>query len=203
MMKFIPVFLAASLTLAAAVPAASEEGAAKSANPQVYVKTNMGGFTIELYPDKAPKTVENFLNYVDKGYYAGTIFHRVIKGFMIQGGGFTKDMSQKPTGPAIKNEAGNGLKNRKYTIAMARTNVVDSATSQFFINTVDNSGLDHKDNTQRGFGYCVFGKVIDGTDVIDKIELVKTTTKGPYRDVPVKPVIIKAMTVISGDEEEE
>ena len=176
----------------------AEEKAAN--NPQVYVKTNVGGFTIELYPDKAPVTVANFLNYVEKGFYSGTTFHRVIKGFMIQGGGFTTDMTQKSPAPPIKNEAHNGLKNKKYTLAMARTNVVDSATSQFFINTVNNTGLDHRDKSQGGYGYCVFGMVIDGTDTVDKIEMVKTTTKGNYADVPVKPVIIKAMTLMTDED---
>jgi cyclophilin family peptidyl-prolyl cis-trans isomerase len=200
MTRFLPVLLAVAFILAAALPASSQEKAAETNNPRVYVKTNMGGFTIELYPDKAPVTVENFLNYVKKGFYEGTIFHRVIKGFMIQGGGFTKDMTQKATAPPIKNEADNGLKNKKYTVAMARTQVVNSATSQFFINTVNNTGLDHRDKTQGGYGYCVFGKVVEGTDVIDKIEMVQTTTKGNYADVPVKPVIIKAMTVMTEEE---
>ncbi|MBU8921686.1 MAG: peptidyl-prolyl cis-trans isomerase [Bacteroidales bacterium] len=167
----------------------------------VFVKTTMGNFTIELFDDKAPITVENFLNYVDKKYYNGTIFHRVISTFMIQGGGFTKEMSKKDTAPPIKNEAANGVKNLKYTIAMARTDVVDSGTSQFFINVNDNPALDHKDKTDRGFGYCAFGIVTEGMDVIDKIKLVKTTTKGSYGDVPVKPVIIKSITRILPEEE--
>jgi cyclophilin family peptidyl-prolyl cis-trans isomerase len=200
MTRLVPVLLTAAIFLAAAIPTSSEEKA-KENNPQVYVKTNVGGFTLELYPDKAPVTVENFLNYVEKGYYGETIFHRVIKGFMVQGGGFTSDMRQKDTAPPIKNEADNGLKNKKYTIAMARTNVVDSATSQFFINTVDNTGLDHKNKSQSGYGYCVFGKVIEGTEVIDKIEAAKTTTKGSYADVPVKPVVIKAMTLMTEEDE--
>ena len=201
MMKFLPALLTVALVLAASIPASSEEKAEKSNNPHVYIKTNVGGFTIELYPDKAPVTVASFLNYVEKGYYSGTIFHRVIKGFMIQGGGFVIDMTQKETAPPIKNEAANGLKNKKYTLAMARTNVVDSATSQFFINVNNNTGLDHKDKTQAGYGYCVFGKVIEGSEVIDKIEMVQTTTKGAYGDVPVKPVIIKAMTLMTDEDE--
>ena len=203
MQRLFTVLLTVAVAVALTVPAFSQEKAVKEKagkNPQVYVKTNVGGFTIELYADKAPVSVENFLNYVEKGYYSGTIFHRVIKGFMVQGGGFTSDMTQKATAPPIKNEADNGLKNKKYTLAMARTNVVNSATSQFFINTVDNTGLDHRDKSQAGFGYCVFGKVIDGADVIDKIEMVKTTTKGAYADVPVKPVIIKAMTLMTEEE---
>ncbi len=200
MMRLLPVVLTAAMILAAAIPASSQEKA-KANNPHVYIKTNVGGFTIELYPDKAPETVANFLNYVEKGYYSGTIFHRVIKSFMIQGGGFMPDMTQKETGPPIKNEAYNGLKNKKYTLAMARTDVVDSATSQFFVNTKDNGNLDHRKKTQDGFGYCVFAKVIEGTEVIDKIELVKTATKGSYGDVPVKPVIIKAMTLMTEEDE--
>ena len=201
MMKFIPALLTVAFILAASIPAFSEEKAAESNNPHVYIKTNVGGFTIELYPDKAPLTVANFLNYVEKGFYAGTIFHRVIKGFMIQGGGFTQDMSMKETAAPIKNEAFNGLKNKKYTLAMARTNIVDSATCQFFINTSNNTALDHREKSQSGFGYCVFGKVIEGSEVIDKIEMVKTTTKGSYADVPSKPVIIKAMTIMTDEEE--
>ncbi len=200
MMRLLPVLMTVAMILAAAIPASSEEKAQES-RPHVYIKTNVGGFTIELYPDKAPVTVANFLNYVDKGYYSGTIFHRVIKGFMIQGGGFMTDMTQKETAPPIKNEADNGLKNKKYTLAMARTNVVDSATSQFFINTSDNTALDHKNKTQSAYGYCVFGKVIEGSEVIDKIEMAKTTTKGSYGDVPVKPVIIKAMTLMTDEDE--
>jgi cyclophilin family peptidyl-prolyl cis-trans isomerase len=169
-------------------------------NPQVYVKTNVGMFVIELYKDKAPITVENFLSYVDKKYYDGTIFHRIIPTFMIQGGGFLPDMTKKETAPPIKNEATNGLKNEKYTVSMARTQVVDSATSQFFINVADNFGLDHKDTTPRGYGYAVFGKVIEGTDVIDKIKAVKTAKKGAYSDVPVKPVVIKAIRVMEPEE---
>ena len=143
----------------------------------------------------------NFLNYVEKGYYSDTIFHRVIKSFMVQGGGFMIDMTMKDTAPAIKNEADNGLKNKKYTIAMARTDIVDSATSQFFINTNNNTGLDHKSKTRAEYGYCVFGKVIEGTDVIDKIDMAKTGKKGAYGDVPVKPVIIKAMTLMTDEDE--
>ena len=173
----------------------------KEGNPMVYVKTTMGNFTVELYEKEAPITVENFLGYVDKKFYEGTIFHRVINGFMIQGGGFTKEMSQKPTGAPIKNEATNGLKNKTYTLAMARTGVIDSATCQFFINVADNTPLDHKGKNQAGFGYCVFGKVIEGMDVIDKIKVVKTTTKGRYADVPVKPVIIKSISRILPEEE--
>ena len=166
-------------------------GAAKA--PHVIMKTSLGEMTIELYPDKAPISVQNFLDYVDAKFYDGTIFHRVIPTFMIQGGGFTEDMQQKPTKPPIKNEAGNGLKNTTGTLAMARTGVVDSATSQFFINTVDNAFLDHRDETPAGFGYAVFGKVVNGMDVVKKIAAVPTTTKAPHQNVPVTPVIIESV----------
>ena len=158
-----------TLLLAAALPTGSgaQEAEKPAANPRVVVNTNHGDFTIELYPDKAPATVKNFLGYVEKKFYDGTIFHRVIDGFMIQGGGFMPDMTQKETGPPIKNEADNGLKNSRYTIAMARTNIVDSATCQFFINVADNAGLDHRDKTPPGYGYAVFGMVVEGTEVVD------------------------------------
>jgi len=159
--------------------------------PVVIMKTSMGDVKIELDPEKAPITVKNFLNYVDSKYYNGTIFHRVISGFMIQGGGLTPNMHQRRTSKPIKNEAYNGLSNERGTVAMARTNIVDSATSQFFINVKDNNFLDHKDKSARNFGYCVFGKVIDGMDVVDKIQNVKTGKSGYTRDVPLQPVIIK------------
>lgn len=160
----------------------------------VLFETSAGDFEVELYPEKAPITVENFLAYVNKAFFEGLIFHRVIDGFMIQGGGFDEDMNQKQTGKPIKNEAGNGLKNEKYTVAMARTNVVDSATAQFFINVEDNDFLDHRDESPAGFGYAVFGKVVSGTDVIDAIKGIKTTTKQYYEDVPVEPVIIRRVS---------
>jgi peptidyl-prolyl cis-trans isomerase B (cyclophilin B) len=163
------------------------------ANPQVVMETSEGKITIELWKDKAPVTVENFLRYTDEDFYAGTIFHRVIDNFMIQGGGMTADMKQKTTHEPIKNEAAAALKNARGTIAMARTQVVDSATSQFFINVKDNDFLNHRDKTPRGFGYAVFGEVVEGMDVVDKIRKVKTTTAGPYRDVPEKPVVIKSV----------
>jgi cyclophilin family peptidyl-prolyl cis-trans isomerase len=153
----------------------------------VKFETNMGDFEIELNTDKAPISSENFLGYVNEGYFDGLIFHRVIKNFMVQGGGFDVDMNEKQTKAPIKNEAENGLKNMKYTVAMARTGEVDSATSQFFINTNNNAFLD---NGARDFGYAVFGNVTSGTDVIDKIEMVATTTKGYFQDVPVENVII-------------
>jgi cyclophilin family peptidyl-prolyl cis-trans isomerase len=158
--------------------------------PRVVLETNHGNIILELYPDKAPQSVENFLSYVDEGYYSGTIFHRVIDGFMIQGGGFTQDMTQKPTKNGVPNEADNGLKNSRGTVAMARTTDPHSATSQFFINTVDNAPLDHTDKTPRGWGYTVFGKVIEGMDVVDAIAEAPTGTVGPFRDVPSETVVI-------------
>ena len=155
----------------------------------VILTTNHGKITIELDAEKAPKTVENFLAYVNAGHYNGTIFHRVIDGFMIQGGGFEPGMKQKPTNEPVENEAKNGLKNDHYTIAMARTSAPHSATAQFFININDNSFLDYPG--QDGWGYCVFGKVSDGTDVVDKIRAVKTTRAGMHADVPVEDVVIE------------
>jgi peptidyl-prolyl cis-trans isomerase B (cyclophilin B) len=206
--------LAASIVLAAATSRAAEPAAKDGAaggekgsaamadkaagggkNPVVVISTSMGDIEVELYADKAPESVKNFLGYVESGQYDGTIFHRVIKDFMIQGGGFTPDMNQKPTKAPIKNEADNGLKNTVGTLAMARTSVPDSATSQFFINTKDNAFLDHKGKTQQGWGYAVFGKVIGGLDVVRKIEAVSTTNKGMHQDVPAEPVVIKSITV--------
>lgn len=161
----------------------------------VVVETNHGNFEIELDANKAPITVKNFLKYVKDRFYDGLIFHRVIDDFMIQGGGFDENMNEKKTRSPIINEATNGLKNKKYTIAMARTSVVDSATSQFFINVADNSFLDNVNKTPQGFGYAVFGKVIKGTEVIDKIKVVSTTTKDFYDDVPEKTILIKKMYV--------
>jgi len=157
---------------------------------KVRVTTNMGEFVLELYPDRAPITVKNFLRYVDRRFYDGTIFHRVIPGFVIQGGGYTKDLVEKPTDPPIKNEANNGLRNERGTIAMARTSIIDSATSQFFINLKDNDFLNHRDQTPSGFGYAVFGRVIQGMDVVDRIAQVPTGIVGGMRDVPLTPVII-------------
>jgi peptidyl-prolyl cis-trans isomerase A (cyclophilin A) len=155
----------------------------------VVLETSKGDITIELYPDDAPITVENFLQYVDDGFFDGTIFHRVIPNFMIQGGGFTEDMNQKPTREPIKNEARNGLKNERGSIAMARTSVVDSATAQFFINHADNEFLN---NSARDFGYAVFGKVVGGMEVVDAIAAVETGRHGPHDDVPREPVVIRS-----------
>jgi len=160
----------------------------------VILTTNHGKITIELDAEKAPKTVENFLAYVNAGHYAGTIFHRVIDGFMIQGGGFEPGMKQKPTNDTVENEAKNGLKNDLYTLAMARTSDPHSASAQFFININNNTFLDYPG--QDGWGYCVFGKVTDGTDIVEKIKAVKTTRSGMFADVPVEDVIIEKAEVI-------
>ncbi len=162
----------------------------------VKLSTNFGDITLELNADKAPITVANFLQYVEGGFYDGVIFHRVINDFMIQGGGFEPNMKQKATKDEIKNEADNGLGNDNYTVAMARTSVPDSASSQFFINIADNDFLNHTAPTSSGWGYCVFGKVVAGMDVVDKIKAVKTTTIAGHRDVPVEPVIIEKASVI-------
>lgn len=163
-------------------------------NPRVAIKTSMGDIVVELYPAKAPKTVENFLNYAKTGHYNGTIFHRVINGFMIQGGGMEVDMTPKPTRAAIENEANNGLKNEPYTIAMARTAAPHSATSQFFINVNNNTSLNYP--AHDGWGYAVFGKVVQGQETVDRIKAVPTRNAGMYRDVPVKPVIIESTTIV-------
>ena len=162
---------------------------------KVTMETSMGTITLELDDEKAPETVANFVRYAKDGHYDGTIFHRVIDGFMIQGGGFTKDMNQKETREPIRNEAMNGLKNLRGTIAMARTMVVDSATSQFFINLVDNAFLDFQSPTPQGFGYAVFGKVMDGMEVVDQIAKVKTGFAGPHQNVPEEAIVIKRVSV--------
>jgi peptidyl-prolyl cis-trans isomerase B (cyclophilin B) len=162
----------------------------------VEMVTSAGALRIELDDEKAPKSVANFLAYVAKGHYANTVFHRVIKGFMVQGGGFAPGMSQKPTDAPITNEANNGLKNKKYTLAMARTSVPHSATAQFFINTKDNGFLDFTAESPQGWGYAVFGRVVSGTEVVDAIEGVRTGRKGMHDDVPVEDVVIKSVTVI-------
>ncbi|WP_179402376.1 peptidylprolyl isomerase [Burkholderia guangdongensis] len=162
----------------------------------VELHTNHGVIKLELDAAKAPKTVENFLNYVKKGHYDGTVFHRVINGFMIQGGGFEPGLTQKPTDAPIQNEANNGLKNDKYTIAMARTNDPHSATAQFFINVNDNDFLNHSSPTPQGWGYAVFGKVVEGQDVVDKIKGVKTGNAGFHQDVPTDDVVIEKAVAI-------
>jgi cyclophilin family peptidyl-prolyl cis-trans isomerase len=172
--------------------------AAGKGNPMVVLSTTLGDIKVELYPDKAPVTVKNFLDYVKAGYYDGTVFHRVIPNFMVQGGGLTADMTDKREGqkPPIKNESDNGLKNDTGTLAMARTSAPDSATSQFFINVKDNGFL-NRESAPDKVGYAVFGKVVDGMDVVNKIVGVKTTTKGPYQNVPVDAVTIKSAKVVS------
>ncbi len=173
---------------------------ADDAHPRVRIATNMGDIVLELDREKAPRTVENFLRYVNEGFYDGTIFHRVIDGFMIQGGGFTQDFEKKPTHAPIRNEADNGLRNKIGTIAMARTGDPHSATAQFFINVANNSYLDFREKTPRAWGYTVFGRVVQGMPVIDKIRRSKTGAGGPFRkDVPRTPVIIEKAVVESAD----
>jgi peptidyl-prolyl cis-trans isomerase B (cyclophilin B) len=162
----------------------------------IKLQTSHGDITLELDTEHAPETVKNFLAYVEAGHYDGTIFHRVIDGFMIQGGGFTADMQQKPTQAPVKNEADNGLKNVRYTVAMARTNDPHSATAQFFINVADNGFLDFKSPTGNGWGYCVFAKVVEGNAVVDKIKDVPTGNKGFHQDVPLENVVIESARVI-------
>ena len=182
--------VAALAVLAAVVPGDAEETA--KGNPKVVLETSQGKMVIELFADKAPETVQNFLAYVDAKFYDDTIFHRVIPNFMIQGGGFTADMKQKSTGDPIKNEADNGLENQRGTLAMARTGDPHSATGQFFINSVNNDFLNYKSKTPQGWGYAVFGKVVEGIEVVDAISAVKTETQGMYQDVPAEPVVINS-----------
>jgi peptidyl-prolyl cis-trans isomerase A (cyclophilin A) len=189
-MKRISRRLAIGLTTALMIHTSSF---AESA-PQVKFQTSLGDFTVEVYPDKAPKTVENFLQYVKDKHFNGTIFHRVMDGFMVQGGGFTPDMQQKATREAIPLEAKNGLKNDRGTIAMARTGNPNSATAQFFINVVDNNGLNAP--SPDGFGYAVFGKVTTGMDIIDKIRTAPTGNKGMFQNVPVTPILINSATLV-------
>lgn len=191
--RFAVLTLALCLGITLALPDAGNAAPA----PKVKITTSLGDIVVELYPDKAPKTVSNFLYYVKSGFYNGTIFHRVINGFMIQGGGLTADMKEKPNKrKPIENEASNGLKNKAYTIAMARTNDPHSATSQFFINVADNAFLDYRSSTTAGYGYAVFGKVIKGQDVVDRIRQVSTGNVGMYQDVPNTPVVIKSITPV-------
>ena len=190
-MKYLVITGIAVLSSAAL----SQQTQPASATVIVVMKTNMGTIEIELFSDRAPQTVSNFLSYVMESFYDSTLFHRVIKGFMIQGGGFTVNYQRKATKPPIRNEAANGLTNKRGTVAMARTNEVDSATSQFFINLVDNKALDHKNNTPKGYGYCVFGRVTDGLDVVDKIASVMVRQGTISEAVPVNPVIIESVRV--------
>ncbi|MFQ5683646.1 MAG: peptidylprolyl isomerase [Candidatus Binatia bacterium] len=187
--KWAVVLVGVILLLAGQVLAQGKPSSGTRERPMVIFSTTLGEVTIELYSDKAPVTVENFLAYVDSQFYDGTIFHRIVPGFVIQGGGFTEQMVQKTTRSPIKNEADNGLKNEQGTLSMARTQDINSATSQFFINLKDNSFLDHG---TRDFGYAVFGKVVNGMDVINKAAAVKTGNQGPFQNVPVEPVIIQS-----------
>jgi cyclophilin family peptidyl-prolyl cis-trans isomerase len=182
---------------AAEEPAAETSPAPTSTNPRVEMRTSLGTMKIELYPDKAPKTVENFLQYAREGFYDGTVFHRVISGFMIQGGGFTPDMSEKETRAPIENEASNGLKNVRGSLAMARTGDPHSASSQFFINTVDNPFLDFTAETVQGYGYAVFGQVVEGLETLDAIKKVSTGSRDGYDDVPMSPVVIESVRVLN------
>jgi len=191
-----PSSLLRRVLLAAAAALLLHGTATAQTAPRVKLATSAGDIVLELYPDKAPKTVANFLQYVAKGQYSGTIFHRVIPGFMIQGGGFDAGMNQKPTDSAIMNEANNGLKNDKYTIAMARTSDPHSASAQFFINVANNGFLNHAAPTQQGWGYAVFGKVVAGMDVVDKITAAATGNKGMHQNVPLTPILINSATLL-------
>ena len=188
---------------APAPPAPSKEDPAvspktpRTGNPMVEMRTRLGTMKIELYADKAPKTVENFLQYAREGFYDGTVFHRVISGFMIQGGGLTPDMSEKETRAPIENEASNGLKNVRGSLAMARTGDPHSASSQFFINTVDNPFLDFQDESVRGWGYAVFGKVVEGLETLDAIKKVSTGSRDGQDDVPLDPVVIESVRILN------
>jgi len=200
-MRTISIFITLMFMLAFAGGCNSTEADAKTKkatvdpnkNPVVVMETSMGTIEIELFKKEAPLSTANFLKYTDEKFYDGTIFHRIIPTFMIQGGGFTADMKKKQNHPPIKNEATNGLKNSRGTLSMARTSVVDSATSQFFINVVDNKSLDHTNTSSRGYGYAVFGKVIKGMEVVDKIKAVETGMCGHMRDCPKTPVVIKSV----------
>ncbi|MCG1042596.1 peptidyl-prolyl cis-trans isomerase [Mycetohabitans sp. B8] len=197
MKLLLSALLGAALITSAPVHAQSNAGTSQAgaSHPNVLFKTSMGEVRVELYPEKAPRTVDNFIQYVTSGQYKNTIFHRVIRGFMIQGGGFTPGMEQKPTRAPIPLESRNGLKNTTGSIAMARTNDPNSASAQFFINTVDNPNLDYPNPD--GHGYAVFGKVVSGLDVVKKIEATPTTTRGSFSDVPQKPIVIQSATVVS------
>ncbi len=199
-MRGIPVLLILLLALAAG-PAASSE--APDPFPRVRLETSMGDIVLELDRDKAPRTVDNFLRYVQDGFYDGTIFHRVVRNFVIQGGGYTTALQKKATRPPIRNEADNGLRNRRGTIAMARTSEPHSATAQFFINVADNGLLDHVEPTRRGWGYAVFGRVVAGMDVVDRIQRTPTGRVGPFRrDAPLRPVVIRRAVVVAAQQGE-
>jgi len=183
------------LAAGALLVAAGALAAAEAPNPQMVLDTSEGVMVIELFPDKAPRSVENIIQYVEDGFYEDTIFHRVIPRFMIQGGGFGQDLVKKPVRAPVANEADNGLKNDRGTIALARTSDPHSATAQFYINLIDNDSLDHRTKTDRGWGYCVFGRVIEGMNVVDRISRARTQTRGPMRDVPALPIVIERATI--------
>lgn len=193
-MKWLMLALGSAALIANAPAFAQSAPQAQAAHPQVLIKTSEGDIRVELYPEKAPKTVDNFLQYVKAGQYNGTIFHRVIRGFMIQGGGYTTSFVEKPTRAPIPLESKNGLKNQTGTLAMARTSDPNSATAQFFINTVDNANLDYPNPD--GNGYAVFGKVTQGMDVVKKIEAAPTTSRGPMSDVPQKEIVIQSAALV-------
>jgi cyclophilin family peptidyl-prolyl cis-trans isomerase len=193
MWTLILVLVAALQTPAKPAPAPQVPAALEPApgNPVVVISTTMGDVTVELFKDKAPVSVENFMQYVAEGFYPGTIFHRVVRGFVVQGGGYTAGMKEKPTRPPIQNEATNGLRNSRGSVAMARTQVLRSATSQFYFNVADNTALDHRGYTPSDFGYAVFGRVLSGMDVVDKIAEVATRSENPIDPVTIKSVTIK------------
>ena len=201
-LRRLGVALFASALLAAGAGATAANSTTKEGTPsmtsesRVKLQTNQGDIVIELNAEKAPKTTANFLNYVRDGFYDGTVFHRIINNFMIQGGGFEAGMKQKPTGDSVENEANNGLKNDRYTVAMARTSDPHSATAQFFINVADNDFLNHTAPTSNGWGYTVFGKVTEGTEVVDKIKGVKTGSRGFHQDVPAEDVVIEKASIV-------
>jgi peptidyl-prolyl cis-trans isomerase B (cyclophilin B) len=186
-----PLILATAALLAAIHGAAAQD----ASNPLMVLDTTEGIIVIELFPGQAPKTVENVIRYVEDGFYEATIFHRVIAGFMIQGGGFGQDMVKKEVGAPVENEADNGLRNERGTVAMARTSDPHSATAQFYINLVDNDSLDHSGKTPQGWGYCVFGRVVEGMNVVDRIARTGTQTKGGMQDVPVLPIVIERASI--------
>lgn len=194
--KFSLLSLVLAVTPVMAASSNSNQGKTMSTNPQVQLNTNQGVILIELDAEKAPKTVENFLTYVKEGFYDGTIFHRVINNFMIQGGGFEPGMKQKETHEPVENEANNGLKNDRYSLAMARTPDPHSATAQFFINVNDNDFLNFTSPTSQGWGYAVFGKVVEGTEIVDAIKQVKTGSKGFHQDVPAEDVVIESAVIV-------
>lgn len=192
------ILITLSVALVAGCSSSTKHWAPREGNPIVVMKTNVGNIVFELYPDRAPLGVENFLTYVKSGHYNGTVFHRVIPGFMVQGGGFDENLNEKPTRDPIENEANNGLRNRRGTLTYARTQEINSATAQFFINLVDNYKLDYKNPTRRGYGYAVFGRVVRGMGVIDAIARVQTGTRKQMQDVPMRSIRIENAYILDG-----